>query len=56
MAMEESERLAKNAKNVNIDEENWELKVNKYDVTFFITTICIDFYKSFIDSAGPNNK
>lgn len=29
MAMEESERLTKNAKNLNIDEEDWELKINK---------------------------
>lgn len=29
MAMEETERLTKNVKNMNADDEDWDLKINK---------------------------
>lgn len=29
MAMEESERLVKNAKNLSVEDENWEYRVDK---------------------------
>lgn len=30
MAMDETDRLTKNVKNINADDEDWDLKINKY--------------------------
>lgn len=29
MAMEETDRLTKNVKNMNADDEDWDIKINK---------------------------